>query len=513
MTARSDLTRWNRAGLRRLRYVDATAVEHFEALRAELARHFTCYRDPREATEDAPGRERRLAEQYPEAPTGDPVLELMGVLARATHVLTEHIDAYANEGYIETATQWDPVRRLVHLLGYHPAPPASAETWLVVLSKPAARGTLERGFQVKHAPADGRAPVVFETLQDLALDDRLDALRLAGHACSVDRFDPFAGAATSPWRRSAAQKLSVGQVALLLQQPQPRPPGVAAAAVVPQRAQAVTITALGDDGTVVVGPGTSPPDWQLGHTRLLAVPAKVWRPQLNGPARIVLDRAHGLAAGDVLVWAEGGGWRFAGVDAVQGPALRLALAALPPVGASLYRAGLVAAGPGGELRLPLQLDAAAQLAGGGAWLPIDVKAALQTGTLDNGKPAPYQVPRDAAAITPPLAVFVQAQAVLAGRVAARGGAAGVFDFDGAPVGLASGQWLVAESGARQRRPAAARGGAHRPHRRTRGQLHADAVDRQRAGGAGRTRGAGRTAAAPGRRRGRARPGGVGHARR
>ncbi|MFC6671254.1 hypothetical protein [Marinobacterium aestuariivivens] len=37
---RTDLTRWNRAGLSRLRYVDGNAVTHLETLRQGLARAF-----------------------------------------------------------------------------------------------------------------------------------------------------------------------------------------------------------------------------------------------------------------------------------------------------------------------------------------------------------------------------------------------------------------------------------------------------------------------------------------
>ena len=36
-------------------------------------------------------------------------------LVRAIHVLGEHLDAYANEGFIATATQWESVRRLVSM--------------------------------------------------------------------------------------------------------------------------------------------------------------------------------------------------------------------------------------------------------------------------------------------------------------------------------------------------------------------------------------------------------------
>jgi hypothetical protein len=41
-------------------------------------------------------------------------------------------------------------------------------------------GTLAAGFAVRHTPKDGGAPVLFETLEELALDPALNALHLAG---------------------------------------------------------------------------------------------------------------------------------------------------------------------------------------------------------------------------------------------------------------------------------------------------------------------------------------------
>ena len=188
MNDSDDLTRWNRSGLKRFRYVDGTAVEHLDTLRAELARRFPGWhaiaQQGSAAATSVAGQDEesqrlaRILDQY-HGPRRDFAWEIVRALARACHVLTEHLDAYANEGYLETATQWDNVRRLVLLLGYHPAPPASAATWLVLAGKPGARGVVERGFQVKHSPVDGAAPVTFETLQDLPIDDRLNTLRLA----------------------------------------------------------------------------------------------------------------------------------------------------------------------------------------------------------------------------------------------------------------------------------------------------------------------------------------------
>lgn len=230
----SDLTRWNRAGLPRFRYVDGNAAAWLEELRlALLSRNLEPLLDPnqpdpaasldwwkevwRNPPADQPGQDfvkqildkaetrlrwqapdgtgplwvrppvrpeletewsLRLREQY-EAGRGDLAWEIVRSFARGVHVLTEHLDAYANEGYLGTATQWENVRRLIAMLDVRPAPPASASTVLVLEAKGV--GTVAKGFQIKHSPADGGAPVIFETLDDLEVDPGLNALRPLDH--------------------------------------------------------------------------------------------------------------------------------------------------------------------------------------------------------------------------------------------------------------------------------------------------------------------------------------------
>ena len=198
MSTGTDLTRWNRAGLHRFRYVDGNAVTFLELLRAELGDEYRVEdvlkrpkRFPRwyevktpPSTETKGERQKRMLEQY-HSPRRDWAWEIARVLARSSHVLTEHLDAYANEGFLGTATQWETVRRLVEMIDYHPAPPASASTRLVIEAKEA--GTLPTGFAVKHTPPDGGAPVVFETLEELKLDPLLNVLRPAEYKRNQER--------------------------------------------------------------------------------------------------------------------------------------------------------------------------------------------------------------------------------------------------------------------------------------------------------------------------------------
>lgn len=231
-----DLTRWNRAGRERFRYVDGNAATFLEEVRLALLSRFladppaenpgvdsgrsldwwkTIWAAPPDASVDSAARQEldtqlaeirtrlrwggplgssplwvplparrelegerseRLLAQY-EAPRQDLGWETVRAFARAAHLLGEHLNAQANEGFLGTATQWESVRRLVAMLDVRPAPPASASTILTFAAKEGVRGKVARGFQVKHSPPEGGAAVLFETLDELEVDAALNLLR------------------------------------------------------------------------------------------------------------------------------------------------------------------------------------------------------------------------------------------------------------------------------------------------------------------------------------------------
>ncbi|WDE03638.1 hypothetical protein SG34_019940 [Thalassomonas viridans] len=172
-----ELTRWNRAGLTRFRYIDGNAATYLEDIRLRLAQEFTDWPAVNlEINEDESQSEKleRIEELY-NGESDDLLWNISRSFARSAHVLTETMDAYGNEAKLTTANQWDSVRKMVSMLDYHPHPPASAFTSLVFQAK--GSGTLETGFQVKHSPEDGSAPVVFETLEDMELAEDLNEIR------------------------------------------------------------------------------------------------------------------------------------------------------------------------------------------------------------------------------------------------------------------------------------------------------------------------------------------------
>jgi hypothetical protein len=372
-TAERDLTRWNRAGLKRFRYVDGNAASHLEELRLALLTRFVgekagggpdpgrsldwwraAWADPPDAATDPAGRQafdailadlrarllwtgdggadaplwvpvparreaeggraKRLLEQY-EAPRRDLAWEITRSFARASHVLTEHLDAYANEGFLGTATQWESVRRLAAMLDARPAPPASAATVLLLTAKEGRSGKVAKGFQVKHSPADGGAPVVFETLDDVEVDAGVNLLRPAGFDRSPE---PVRGSELTLAGR--VKGLRTGEPLLL----EDEASGQLHACVIQSVLE-------GDAATVVaVAPPVSAAGLLAGNTLVHAAPRE--RLSLIAPAAVsaVVGRALNLTeepaalqAGDVVWIGDGRKSLFRRVERVQGRRLSL----------------------------------------------------------------------------------------------------------------------------------------------------------------------------------------------
>ena len=230
----TDLTRWNRAGLDRFQYVDGDAATWLEELRlammgltahgAEFEERLPetwRYRfsdeaewpDPADRTafmeklvwkalargypdraETARKRNARLIEQYADAP-GEYGWEVMRAAARAAHVLLGHQNAYANEGYIRTATQWENLRRLAEMVNHQPAPPSSAVATVgLILNKDEMPDDepveIARGLAMKHTPPEGGSPVVFETLATFKCHPGLNAARARRWNKDIAPLDP-----------------------------------------------------------------------------------------------------------------------------------------------------------------------------------------------------------------------------------------------------------------------------------------------------------------------------------
>lgn len=327
-----DLTRWNRAGLSRFDYVDGDAAVWLEELRIAMLgvylrgapdeqRRPEHWRDvylnppadwpdtadaaarvawqrlapaipPQQETRGR--RNERLLKQYAEN-SGDHAWEINRAFARATHVLLGYLDAYANEGYLRTATQWDNLRRLAAMVNYQPTPPASATTTLALILKPET-GAVEipRGLAMKHTPAEGGAPLIFETLAKVEGHPALNAARAVDWNCNPDNLD--FGKAAKPvavtWHLSKDDSLAPGDLTVLANG---------------STGEALSIDTIRHDTAAETAcivfadhPVAAFPSWS---TRLLAAPDDVrlgLRQTRSGGAVISIEGGGGFIKGDII---------------------------------------------------------------------------------------------------------------------------------------------------------------------------------------------------------------------
>lgn len=363
----ADLSRWNRAGLRRFVYVNGNAATYLQDVVQALATSFQPWGDgelapwlagsggtPSQAhtqtqTQSQTQRWQRAAQAYAklQGAPGSPALEIARSFARACHVLGSAVNAHANEGFIGTATQWEHLRRMAQMLDHAPRPPASASTPLVLQVKPGMGGTLRRGFKVKHSPAEG-APVAFETLEDLALVPALNTLHLHGHARSST---PLASTDTLVLD-GVVEDVRVGDVVVL------EHTGAAAAddASALRPGLVAGVSAVGGHTEIRLASRLALPTatpWRLGDVRVHLNPTD--RLQVLGPAQggqppsdtdcslVLQDKPQGLKAGQVVFIGSGQRGIFARVLRVQDRRLtldRAPAAALPDTPRAELRVGL-----------------------------------------------------------------------------------------------------------------------------------------------------------------------------
>jgi len=369
------LTRWNHAGLNRFRYVNGNAATYLEALRRLLADSFPEWNEYlcTELRKEFPGLDTtvpigedvdvsqanaRMLAQY-QAGRRDWAWEIVRTFARACYMLTEHIDAYANEAYLGTATQWDNLYRLVKMLDYHPKPAASASALLVLQAKPGKSGVVEQGFQVKNAPEDGSAPVIFETLEDIVIDSALNEIRLENWNNSPIALlsDPKDPETDWKWVKATGEdiadlNLSVGQPVLLLKGSGANPNERLAASV-------KSVDLAKGEVIVELKVGQQVTDWKKGNTRLLAGPQSVRRFHLNGTGVVKFKSAHGLSTGQVVALQNDAAWRFSRILESNESAVRLEpVNPLPNTASSIYLAYRITRPiPPGDFGFPIFIKA------------------------------------------------------------------------------------------------------------------------------------------------------------
>ena len=333
-----DLTRWNRAGLTRFEYVDGDAAVWLEELRIAMLGLFLRRKDPDQrvpeiwrdafmgqpddwpalkdetptwarlksdipAEPETPGaRSDRLLDRYDTLNDGDHAWEINRAFARATHVLLGYLDAYANEGYLRTATQWENLRRLAAMVNYQPTPPASAITTIALtLYEDTDRAEIDRGLAMKFTPPEGGAPLVFETLDKLTAHSDLNSVRVEDW--NVNGTELVFGTGGTPsaiaWHADEKLGLAVGELVVL------KGPTSASAEVftivASNRGKTDGERLLTFDGLPAKGEGSA---WlSLSQYRLLTTPQDVRRGvrrTRESQTVVEFENGPGFVKGDVL---------------------------------------------------------------------------------------------------------------------------------------------------------------------------------------------------------------------
>ncbi len=311
MRRKKDFTRWNRAGLDQFRYVDGNAATFLEFMRQSLIEAFSDetgvlkWTDLKERVSElsentTSDTAARLIAQY-ETSTDDYAWEIVRVLCRSAHILGEYINAYANETFLETANEWENIRKLVNMLDYHPSPPASAITVLCIEAKQGVSGTLAAGFQVKNAPADGSSSVVFETLENAEINCEYNSIKPAQWDESQEIF--------------AATALEKGDSLLFhyekeVETPSSGSPGLFFNIETPYP---VLISYSGGDGYVLKLQTATSGTIKKADVKLHASPRNILTPLLNGRDVILINTdSINISEKSLITWSNGSNW-YAGI--------------------------------------------------------------------------------------------------------------------------------------------------------------------------------------------------------
>ncbi|MFC7335830.1 baseplate J/gp47 family protein [Haloferula chungangensis] len=429
---KKDLTRWNRAGLDELHYVEGNAVTHLEALRKGMVEQFTEDGALKWAElesgqpEDESEREAhtRMLAQYHRGERGDYAWEILRSFSRSVHVLGGHLNTFANESYLRTANEWEHIRRLVKMIDYHPAPPASATTKLALMAKQEKAGEVLAGLAVKNQPEDGSKAVTFETLEDIVVDPALNRMMVRGWNQSQIPFS-YAGNDGHLELAEPLKDVSVGSHAVLVMKQ--------------DVAAAVRVTSLSDTSISIAGADASGSTngVKLSDVQLLLEPEIILKPRLRGSQVMELDQNFSLNAGQFVAWFQNSRWELRKVVSVDGKRLQLD-GALPPTGTSIHLVGELERETGYSVTLPSQRRSTK------VWDEHLNELSVYGYDEDNQiTHTPSEVIREAVITSSDKVLFLHSDGSTLGKVMRSN--LTELEFDGSPAAVKSGDWLVAAS--------------------------------------------------------------------
>jgi hypothetical protein len=97
--------------------------------------------------------------------------------AAAADVLTFYQERYANEAFLRTATRRSSIGELARLIDYSPRPGVAALAWLAFNADDGKSFRVDQRLRVQSVPGQDEQPQIFETLEEIQADARLNRVR------------------------------------------------------------------------------------------------------------------------------------------------------------------------------------------------------------------------------------------------------------------------------------------------------------------------------------------------
>jgi hypothetical protein len=119
----------------------------------------------------------------------DHAIAVLDLWAAVADVLAFYQERYANEAFLRTATRRESIARLARLIDYRPRSGIAALATLAFTVEVGSTVEVSRGSRVQSVPGQDERPQVFETLEALRADARLNRLRALPEPVSANPFE------------------------------------------------------------------------------------------------------------------------------------------------------------------------------------------------------------------------------------------------------------------------------------------------------------------------------------
>jgi hypothetical protein len=108
----------------------------------------------------------------------DYTVTILDLWAAVADVLTFYQERYANEAFLRTATGRESIARLARLIDYRLRPGVAALAWLAFTADDGKSFRVDPGLRVQSVPGQDEQPQIFEALETVTADSRLNRRRV-----------------------------------------------------------------------------------------------------------------------------------------------------------------------------------------------------------------------------------------------------------------------------------------------------------------------------------------------